>query len=87
MADWWLLALVPLLAVLLLEGAGIGRYLRQRWRARRAENLADRERARITARYPTSDVGAGRAIASARYRAASCPAPCQGGDTAGTGEA
>jgi len=86
MADWWLLALVPFLAVLLLEGAGIGRYLRQRWRARRAEALADRERETITARYPTSGVGAGRAVTSARYRAASCPAPCPGGDTADTGE-
>ena len=62
-----LLALVPLLPVLPLAGAGLGRQLRQRRRARRALFLANLERDTITALYPTSASGAGRAAAGAHY--------------------
>jgi hypothetical protein len=74
-----LLALVPLLPVLLLAGAGLGRHLRQRPRARRALFLADLERDTIQALYPISDVGAGRAVASVRYRQAQDTPPRTGG--------
>ena len=77
MSGWSrLLALAPVLPVLVLAGAGLGRYHRQWRRARRARFLADLERDVITALYPTSAVGAGRALASARYqRALAAPAP------------
>ena len=70
-----LLALVPLLPVLLLAGAGLDRHRRQRRRARRALFLADLERDTITALYPTSAVGTGRAIIGERYRQAQDAAP------------
>ena len=60
-------------ALLLSAGIVIGRTFEQRRRGRRARLLADLERDTIQALYPTSDVGAGRVIASERSRRAQEP--------------
>ena len=68
-----LVALVAVLSLPVLACVGIGRYLRQRRRARRARFRADLERDTIQTLYPTSDVGAGRVLASERSRRGQAP--------------
>ncbi len=63
-----LVALAVVLSLPALACVGIGRYLRQRRRAHRARFLADLERDTIQALYSTSDMGAGRVLASERSR-------------------